>query len=364
MKTASISYLALAAALAAAGCGDSAQSSPAAARAVPVRTAEAAARELDQTLTLTGTLRPRMQAQVSAEVGGRLVRVLKDEGARVHAGDVLAVLDATDYRLAHDRARAALAVAEANRAHAQAEEERAQNLLRTGGITDKDRLAAQVNLKVAEAAVAQAQAEAAIAATQQGRAAVRAPFTGRVARRMADPGTMIGPGAPLFTVVDDSVFELRASVPSASYHAIQVGAPAQVEVDSAPGLPVAGRVGRVTPLVDERNRSFEVVIEVPGNPALVGGLFARATVSVGRVAGAVVVPPGAVVHDAAGSSAQVWVVSGNGADKRAVTLGAELPDGVQVTSGLAAGERVIVDPPAALAPGTPIAVQGGAPAAR
>ena len=323
-----------------------------------------AGRDIDQTLTLTGTLRPRNQAQVSAEVGGRLVRILKDDGDRVRAGDVLAVLDATDYRLAHERARAALQVAEANRAHAEAEEERAQNLLRTGGITDKDRLAAQVSLKVAEAGVAQARAEAAIAAAQQGRSSVRAPFTGRVAGRLADPGTMIAAGAPLFTVVDDSIFELRAAVPSASYSAMRVGAPVQVAVDSAPGLAIEGRVARVSPLVDERNRSFEVVIEVPGNPVLVGGVFARASVAVGRLTGAVVVPPGAIVRGASSEAAEVWVVSGATAAKRAVVLGAEMADGVHVVSGLAPGERVVVDPPAGLAPGAAVAAQDAPVAAR
>jgi RND family efflux transporter MFP subunit len=351
-------------ALAAAACGEPAQTAPAAARAIPVRTAAVETRDLDQALTLTGTLRPRNQAQVSAEVGGRLVRVLKDDGDRVRAGDTLAVLDATDYRLQHDRARASLQVAEANRAHAEAEEERAQNLLRTGGITDKDRLAAQVNLRVAEAGVSPARAETAIAAAQQGRAAVRAPFTGRVAGRLADPGTMIAAGAPLFTVVDDSVFELRAAVPSASYNAVRVGAPVQVSVDSAPGLAIAGRVARVSPLVDERNRSFEVVIEVPGNTTLVGGLFARASVAVGRVTGALVVPPGAVLRGVSDATAEVWVVSGAAATKRTVTVGMELADGVHVVSGLAAGDRVVVDPPAGLAPGVPIAAQDAPPAAR
>jgi RND family efflux transporter MFP subunit len=354
MKTAAHVLIA-AAALGAAACGGDAQSSPAAtatARAIPVRTAIAAARDLDRTLTFTGTLRPRMQSDVSAEVGGRLVRILKNEGDRVRAGDTLAVLDATDYALAHERARAALRVAEANRAHAEAEEERAQNLLRTGGITDKDRLAAQVNLKVAEAAVAQAQAEASIAAAQQGRASVRAPFNGRVAKRMADPGTMIAAGAPLFTVVDDSVLELRASVPSADYGALTVGAPVQVTVDAVGGAALTGRVARVAPLVDERNRSFEAVIEVPGNPSLVGGLFARATVATGKVAGAIVVPPAALVRDASGSKADVWLVTTyRKAEKRTVPVGAEIADGVQVLSGVAAGDHVILDPPAALAPG-------------
>jgi membrane fusion protein, multidrug efflux system len=351
--------LAGALALSALACSESAQTAPAAARTIPVRTTVVATRDLDQALTLTGTLRPRQQAQVSAEVGGRLIRVLHDDGDRVRAGETLALLDPTDYRLAHDRARAAEQVAEANFAHAQAEEERAQNLLRTGGITDKDRLAAQVSLKVAEAGVAQARAEVAIAAAQQGRSAVRAPFAGRVAARMADAGTMIAPGAPVFTVVDDSVFELRAAVPSSSYAAVRVGAPVSVSVDSAPGVAVSGRVARVAPLVDERNRAFEVVIQVPGNATLVGGMFARASVGIGRIAGAVVVPPGAIVRGTTEGTGEVWVVTGSTAAKRAIALGAELADGVHVVSGLAAGERVVVDPPAGLAPGVAIAIQDG-----
>src|SRR5262249_42144562 len=103
-----------------------------------VRTATVQPRDLDQRLVLTGTLRPRAQVQVGAEVGGRLLRVARDEGARVGAGDLLAQIDPTDYELGGQRAAAALAVAQANRAHAQVEKDRADNLLKTGGITDKD----------------------------------------------------------------------------------------------------------------------------------------------------------------------------------------------------------------------------------
>ena len=140
-----------------------------------MRTAAVEKRDLPEDVVLTGTLKPRAQVQVVAEVPARLLRVLREEGARVAKGDVLAVLDETDYRLANDRARAALAVAEANRAHAQAEKERADNLLKTGGITDRDHLSAQVALQVADAGLAQARAEVAIAGQQLARTQVRAP---------------------------------------------------------------------------------------------------------------------------------------------------------------------------------------------
>ena len=95
--------------------------------------------------------------------------MLKTEGDRVTRGQLLAVLDAADVRLARDRAKAHLDVAEANRAHARAEKDRADRLLKTGGITDKDHLSAQVAVQVADASHAQARSELAIADRQTGR---------------------------------------------------------------------------------------------------------------------------------------------------------------------------------------------------
>lgn len=332
-------------------------------RGVPVRTATVAQRDLTSDLVLNGTLRPRAQVQLVAEVSARLLRVLRDEGARVSQGETLAVLDDTDYRLAYDRAKAVLAVADANRAHALAERDRAESLLKTGGITDKDRLSAEVSLQVAEASTAQARAEAAIAAVQLARAQVKAPFSGRVAKRFADPGAMLASGVPLFTLVDDAVLEFRATVPSADWSKVGVGAAVDVTVDALPGLHIQGKVARVTPLVDERTRSFEAVVEVPGRKELVGGLFARASVRVGTVKDALVVPPAALLRDGADpSQAEAFVVAAGRAQKKTVTLGIEAPDAIQVTKGLSAGDVVVLNPPTALGSGAPVEIQNGAPA--
>jgi RND family efflux transporter MFP subunit len=334
--------------------------SAAAARGIAVRTATVQARDLPEQIVLTGTLKPRAQVQVVAEVAARLLRVLRDEGARVGNGETLAVLDATDYRLANDRARAALAVAEANRAHAQAEKERADNLLKTGGITDRDHLSAQVALQVAEASLAQVRAELAIAGQQLARTQVKAPFAGRVAKRFPDAGAMLAAGTPLFTLVDDSVFEYEAAVPSRDLAKVRLGAPVQLSIDALPASRIEGRIVRLQPLVDERSRSFRAVVEVPGRPELVGGLFARAVVHVGTVPGALVLPPASLVRDGSDpAKAEVFVVLQGKAEKRTVDLGVEAPDGVQATSGLAAGDVVVLDPPTALSSGAPVLVQNG-----
>jgi RND family efflux transporter MFP subunit len=358
-KPALIITLAIAALLSLAACGGPAQTASVdKPKGVPVTTAPVATRDLDDTLMLTGTLRPRAQVQIVAEVQARLLRVVRDEGMAVAAGDTLAVLDDTDFRLALDRAKAAQAVADANKAHAVAERERADNLLKTGGITDKDHLSAQVALQVAEAQMAQVRAEVAIAAQQLARTQIKAPFAGRVARRMADPGTMLANGTPLFTLVDNGVLEFRASVPSADYSKVRVGADVFVTVDALAGRPVKGKVARVSPLVEERTRSFEVVVQVPGGSDLVGGLFARASVTVGKVASVLVVPPAALVRDGSDPlSAQAFVVTDGKAERKKVTLGVETADAIEVKAGLKAGDLVVLDPPVALSSGAPVELQ-------
>ena len=332
-------------------------------RGLAVRTATVEKRNLPEDVVISGTLKPRAQVQVVAEVAARLVRVVREEGTRVGKGEILAVLDDTDYRLANDRARAGLAVAEANRAHAQTEKERADNLLKTGGINDRDHLSAQVALQVGEASLAQARAEAAIAGQQLSRTQVRAPFAGRVAKRFPDPGSMLAVGMPLFTLVDDSVLEFEAQVASRDLAKVGLGAPVRLSIDALPDARVEGRVARVEPLVDERTRSFRVVVEVPGRPGLVGGLFARASVRVGEVEGALVVPPAALVRDGSDPErAEVFVVRQGKAEKQAIGVGVETADGVQARNGLAEGDVVVLDPPTALSSGAPVEPQNGRPA--
>jgi RND family efflux transporter MFP subunit len=362
-------FLALTGAIAlatlAAGCAGEGRTTdtsvaPATVRAVPVRTTIVATRDLDEKLELTGTLKPKAQVQVVAEVAARLLTLTKDEGSAVRKGETIATLDCTDYSLAHQRARAALAVTEANLAHANTERDRAEQLIKTGGITDKDRLAAQVQLQLAEAALTQGKVEVAIAAQQVARCEVQAPITGHVSQRHADAGAMLANGSPILTLVDDSVLEFRASVTSADYDKVKLGAAVDVTVDAVPDFATRGVVARIAPIVQERSRSFEVVVRVPGSASLVSGLFARALVQVRAIPGALVVPPSALVRDEAqASEAAAFVIVNGRAERRVVKTGVERADAIQVLDGLKAGDVVVVDPPVSLGNGSQVEVQNG-----
>ena len=190
------------------------------------------------------------------------------------------------------------------------------------------------------------------------RSQIVAPLGGRIAKRQADAGTVVAAGTPLYTIVDDAVFEFRSSVASGDFGKVKVGEDVTVTVDALPGFVTQGKVDRIVPQVDPRSRSFEVIILVPGRAQLVSGLFARAQVKVRDVPGSLVVPPSALVRDGSDpSKAQTYVVIGNKVERRDVMVGVEVPDAVQVTSGLKAGEVVVVDPPSALGPGTQVQIE-------
>jgi RND family efflux transporter MFP subunit len=212
-------------------------------------------------------------------------------------------------------------------------------------------------VQVAEASVAQAKAEVAIAEQNVTRTKIIAPFAGRVAARLADAGTVLANGTPVFQIVDDSVLEFRGAVPSTDYAKVRVNAPVSLAIDALPDLKVTGTVTRIAPLVQERNRTFELVARVPGQEQLVGGLFARARIHVRKVANALLVPPSAVLREGATTGeAQVFVIVSGKAERKPITLGVEQPDAIQVVKGLNAGDTVIIDPPVSLASGAAVQV--------
>jgi RND family efflux transporter MFP subunit len=330
-------------------------------RAVPVRTATVVQRPMQETVVLTGTLKPLAQVQLVSEVSARLLTLRKQEGDFVSKGEVVAALDSTDYNLSLQRASAARQSAEANRSHAEAERLRAENLIKTGGITDKDNLAAQVNLQVAEASLSQAKAEEAIARQQVSKCQIRAPFSGRVARKHVDAGAMLSPGTPVVTIMDSSAMEFRAQVPSADFGKVRVGAAVEVTVDAMPGTTMKGKVERITPLVDERSRSFEVVVHVPQPKEMIAGLFARGAIHVREIADALIVPPAALQRDGVNPElARTYVINGGKAERIEVGVGIEASDAVQVTRGLKKDSVVVVDPPVALSSGSTVEIQSAA----
>lgn len=366
--------------LALAGCSDEPAKEAAAPEAapLPVTAATAAYGDLARTVTATAAVEPSRRVRPGTKILGRVDAVPVEEGQRVAAGQVLARLERRDLDASLRQARAAVASAEAQLENARAQYERMRELEARGSATRKNLEDATSAFHVAEAGVEQAQANVAGASVALGYAEVRSPFDGWLVEKGIEVGDMVQPGAPLFTVEDLDPVKVVADVPGADARDFAPGAPVTIEVPSA-GLRTQGTVARIIPSADRGSRTFRFEIVQP-NPdgALKPGMFARvilARAGAGEVSRrALLVPRSALAER--GQLEGLYVVDDSGEPPRArlrwvrlaetggETGGEPRGERVEVLSGLAEGERYVVDPPPGLVDGSPVRVtgEGAAPA--
>jgi membrane fusion protein, multidrug efflux system len=311
----------------------------------PSDVATAARADLVAGVPVSGTLEPAVDIRLKAPIDEVLEAVLVKEGEAVRAGQVLA-------RFRGGVLEAQAASAEAQRRLAAADYERMRNLLAEGAVAPRDAENAEVALRAAEAVAVQAR--------KRGEdAVVRAPLAGVIAERVVETGDRVKDGDPLFRLVNTAELEFAAMVPSEYASRVRRGAPVALAVTGGSSEPVSGRIARVNATVDAATRQVKVYVRV-ANAArrLVGGLFATGRVVVTQVSGAVAVPRAALRADGAGQ--YVLVITGGRVERRGIVTGVmdEQTGLVEVRTGLASGERVIVGPAEGISPGQRVEVAG------
>lgn len=318
-----------------------------------------AAETLPITIPVTGTLVSNSRVDVKAEVIGHISRFDKQEGDSVRTGEPVAWVDDENFRLAVRQAETAVQVAEAalERArliasHSRSELERAENLVQSGGITDKDRNAAQLADRdsAAQVLLAQAQVDQARATLEVARKHVRdtiiyAPVSGEIQRKVLNTGSYVEAPTHVFTIVDNSRLELESPVASADLAPIRNGQRVTFKVNSYPDLTFEGRVIDMNPAVDDQTRSAKVRIQAPNAAGkLKVGMFAQGEILTGVNARAIVIPAAAVYRDdRAAKASSVFVVEDGKACRRAVRIGHERDSKLEITEGLRVGEQLIAD---------------------
>jgi RND family efflux transporter MFP subunit len=333
----------------------------------PSKVAIAAAHEepLAVTLTASGTVRGRNTAILTSKTTGYVSRVLVRPGDSVAAGQLLAELEANDSRASVARSRAGLAQAKQGRLEAQSAleaaraaasvarstHERLGQLLAEHAIAQQkyDEAEASFRGAVAQEEIAGARLLAVGANIEEARAGLAesearleysrivAPFAGRVLERRVDAGALAAPGTPLFVVADEGLLRVEAAVEESRAPELALGDTASIETDAL-SQPVVGKVSEIVPSVDVGSRAFLAKVDLPQGVRLRPGAFARVKFRVGARA-RLVVPLSAVSQ--LGSLERVFVVQGDRAELRMVTLGQAQAPWIEVLSGLAPNERIV-----------------------
>lgn len=296
-----------------------------------------------ETPTSSGTaeLRGRRTATLRAEAAGRIIAISAERGQRVAQGDVLARLDTGRTAAAVGAASAGVAQAEANLAQMTRERDLAERLASQGGLAAQQLERARDAVRLAEAALAQAEAQQRLTRRGLTEAVLRAPFPGTVVERVVEEGEFVAPGAPMLMLVDTEHLEARVLLDPREALDVQPGAAARVSVFARAGEVFEARVLRLSEVVDSRTRRLPVDVEVlDPEGRLRPGLMARVDVSTGPAVDALAVPASAVFERF--GREHVYVVVDGKARRRAVVVASRSRGRAVLESGVAVGDAVIV----------------------
>jgi len=380
-----------------AGCGPKPQL--AADQPVPVRLRAPKAVQQPVSVASSGTVEANVTAQSAFQIAGRVARVYVEEGQAVVKGQVLAELDAADYRNAYDaatgQADAARAVSNKAQAGLRSQEleqaridfERWQSeYTRMKLLYDRKSLAPNDFEKV-EAAYKAAQqrydmarqgtrSEEKDSAGAQSRAAaaqmreagkrladcqLRAPIAGFVGMRRIDVGDTVAAGMPVIGVLDLNPVKIRMAIPESEIGRVELGARAIVAIPSLDRRSFEGKVETVGVVADPASRTYTVKIAVQNPERLLrAGMVSEARIYGSKMVNAITVPAEALVRDTRGvTQVYVYEPATGRVYARRVEVGAPVNDEIEIRSGLSGNEKVVVAGQQNVREGSPAKVVGG-----
>ena len=295
--------------------------------AVPVEVAEVTTGAIASYISATANLVAEDQVKVLSEAEGRVERLLVEEGDSVTKGQVLAVL-------VQDEAKIAMSKVELKASNASAALERAKGTRDQGLISAEAYDALKMEYDVARQEVAEAEWRLA-------KTVIRAPFSSRVTERFITLGQHLRPGDELFTVADYDPLVARIYLPERDVVELEEGREVRIALAANAEISFTGRIRQIAPVVDTATGTVKVTVEAVRPPA---GVRPGAFVSIGIVREqhptALLLPRESVIREL--RAAHVFVTEDDTAVKKAVELGIEEGDLVEVLSGVGEGDKVVV----------------------
>jgi RND family efflux transporter MFP subunit len=301
------------------------------------------------TLDLPGRLEAYSRAPIYARVSGYLKSWKVDIGAPVKAGQLLAEIEAPDLDQQLLQARADLASIQANAALAGTTAKRWQSMLGSDSVSRQEAEEKAGDFATKQSMVNAAQANVDRFVAMKSFTRIVAPFNGVVTARSTDVGALInaggGAGQELFVVSDTKTLRVYVSVPQNYVSLIKRGTKARMSVPEHPGKSYTATVESLAQAVNTASGGMLVQLAVDnGNAELLPGGFANVSLDLPRDAGALNIPPSALIFDKSGLR-----VATVGADSKVmlktVTVARDFGKFIELASGLAADDRVIESPP-------------------
>ncbi len=321
-----------------------------------ITVAEAKRERLTVVETTLGSLESVDDPRVAAEVPGRVLQLAVRAGDSVRKGQLLAAIDARDVRQQHrvdraEQARLQALLAQQERFVARQSELVERQFISRHALEDAaaQRDALQSQLDAARARVA-------LSASSLEKTRITAPFDGVVEEQIAAEGDYLKVGDPVLRLVSNRQLRAHLPFPESAAQRLRIGQEVRFGSPLLAGKPFVGEVEAIRPTLGETSRAVDVIARIDNRDGLLkAGGSVDAAVVIGVRESAVVVPEQSVVLRPAGRV--VYVISDGKAQQRSVNTGTRQAGWVEITSGLAGGERVAFDGAGFLTDGAPVTVQ-------
>lgn len=324
---------------------------------------------------LPGTIQALHESAIYARVGGYVKSWRADIGNIVHAGDVLAEIDAPELAQQVTQAEHQVAQAKAATGLAQTDLARWKLLAADSAVTrqELDQKQAAYDAAVANGGAATANLQRLV--ETQNFAHVRAPFTGVITARNIDIGSLItaagatsapvaggdvagapGPGS-MFRVAQTDTVRTYISVPERYSTAMAAGLTAKVTVQELPGRTFTGRIVRTSHSIDVSSRTLLVEVDI-ANPKflLLPGMYSNVSVQFAHSDAALIVPATALVIRSAGTQVMVVDTATSVIHLKSVTVGRDYGATIEILNGISEGMVIVTDPNADLMDGMKVKI--------
>lgn len=301
-------------------------------------------------------VRPRVESRLGFRVAGKITRRAVELGQRVQAGQLLAQVDATDYQLAADAARAQVSSATTQRDLAAADLKRFQGLRDQGFISAAEIERRTAQLKAAQATLDQARAQLSSQGHQAGYTQLLADAPGVVTGIEAEVGQVVSAGTPVVRVAQDGPRDVVFAVPEDRVAAVRVGQPVTVRAWASDGQ-WHGSVREVAAAADPVTRTYAVKVALAGEAPPLGATVTVVPQQSGAQGAAVIkLPTSALRREGAGTA--VWVFDEASSSVRSQPVQVAGADGNEavIADGLTPGMRVVASGVHVLAPGQKVSV--------
>jgi membrane fusion protein, multidrug efflux system len=300
---------------------------------------EPAPRQIEDVERALATVEARQSARIAAEVAATIDSIEVDAGSRVEPGMLLARLDRSDFEIELGRAVANVRRIEATIANNERDVARQRQLAERGHVAEAALEGVEAELAALRQELEAAQAEVRRAERNLERTEIRAPHAGTVAERLVSEGDYVSAGTVILEIPSAERLQVRIPVPEAAAESLSVGLPVRLKTVRA-NSNVEAEITQIQPHVTSSNRTITVIAEIDNPGGWRPGSSVNAEVVIETREG-IALPPPSIVRRPGGNV--VFVVENNVARERPVTLGRRTSDWIEVTDGLAPGERVIVD---------------------